>query len=119
MGARRRVTEEDLHVTESLIADSFARLKRSIAEAPHEAIRPATGLIREHPLIATAAAAGAGMIAFQLMKMMLEAKARRREAHRGRGAWLNAIGPLISLAAPYITSMLQQHLDKALSGERR
>ena len=40
MGTHRRVTEEDLHVTEALIADSFGRLKRSIAEAPHEAIRP-------------------------------------------------------------------------------
>ena len=49
MEGHRRVTEEDLHVTEALIADSFGRLKRSIAEAPHEAIRPAANMIREHP----------------------------------------------------------------------
>ena len=29
------------------------------------------------------------------------------------------MGPLLSLAAPYITSMLQQQLGKAMSGERR
>ena len=32
---------------------------------------------------------------------------------------MDVLGPLLSLAAPYITSMLQQQLGKALSGERR
>jgi hypothetical protein len=119
MGAHRRVTEEDLHVTEALIADSFARLKRSVAAAPHEAIRPAADIIREHPLAATAAAAGAGVIAFQLVKAMLGSRAHHKEAPRGRGIGIDVLGPLMSLAAPYITSVLQQQLGKALSGERR
>ena len=116
MGALRRVTEEDLHVTEALIADSFARLKRSVAEAPHEAIRPAADLVREHPFASTAAAAGAGVIAFQVARMMFGSRARHQEARRGRA---DVLGPLLSLAAPYVTSMLQQQLGKALSGERR
>lgn len=119
MGAHRRVTEEDLHVTEALIADSFARLKRSVAEAPREAIRPAADMIREHPLAATAAAAGAGVVAFQLAKLTLGSRAPRQEARRGRGMGMDVLGPLLSLAAPYVTSMLQQQLGKALSGERR
>jgi hypothetical protein len=119
MGTHRQVTEEDLHVTEALIADSFARLKRSIAEAPHEAIRPATDMIREHPFATTAAAAGAGVIMFQVAKMMLGSGAPRKEAQRGRGAKTDLIGQLLPLAAPYITSMLQQQLGKVLSGERR
>jgi hypothetical protein len=119
MGTPRRVTEEDLHVTEALIADSFARLKRSIAEAPHEAIRPATNVIREHPFATTAVAAGAGVILFQMAKMMFASRAPHKEAHRGKGIGMDVMGPLLSLAAPYITSMLQQQLGKALSGERR
>jgi hypothetical protein len=119
MGAHRRVTEEDLHVTEALIADSFARLKRSVAEAPHEAIRPAANIIREHPLAATAAAAGAGVIAFQLAKVMMGSRAHHKEAHKGKGIGIDILGPLMSLAAPYVTSVLQQQLGKALSGERR
>jgi hypothetical protein len=119
MGAHRRVTEEDLHVTEAMIADSFARLKRSVAEAPHEAIRPAANVIREHPLAATATAAGAGVIAFQLIKVILGSRAHHKEARRGRGGGIDALGPLMSLAAPYVTSILQQQLGKALSGERR
>lgn len=119
MGTHRRVTEEDLHVTEALIADSFGRLKRSIAEAPHEAIRPAANMIREHPFATTAAAASAGVVLFQVVRMMFASRAPRKEAHKGRGIGMDALGPLLSLAAPYITSMLQQQLGKALSGERR
>ena len=119
MGAHRRVTEEDLHVTEALIADSFARLKRSVAEAPHAAIRPAADMIKEHPFATTAAAAGAGVIAFQLARMMFGGGGHHKEARRGRGIGMDALGPLLSLAAPYVTSMLQQQLGKALSGERR
>jgi hypothetical protein len=113
------VTEEDLHVTEALIADSFARLKRSIAEAPHEAIRPAANAIREHPFATTAAAAGAGVIMFQIAKMAFGSRTPRREAHKGRGIGMDIVGQLLPLAAPYITSMLQRQLGKALSGERR
>jgi hypothetical protein len=119
MGNHRRVTEEDLHVTEALIADSFGRLKRSVAEAPHEAIRPATNLIRDHPLAATAAAAGAGVIAFQVAKMMFGSRAPSKEASQGKGKGIDVMGPLLSMAAPYITGMLQQQLGKVLSGERR
>jgi hypothetical protein len=119
MGAPRRVTEEDIHVTEALIADSFLRLKRSIAEAPHAAVRPAANLVREHPFAATAAAAGAGVVAFQLAKMMFPSRAPRKVSRRGRGVGIDVLGPLLSLATPYITSMLQQQLGKLLSGERR
>jgi hypothetical protein len=92
MGMHRRVTEEDLHVTEALIADSFGRLKRSIAEAPHEAIRPATDMIREHPFATTTAAAGAGVIMFQLAKIMFASRAPHKEAHKGRGLGIDALG---------------------------
>jgi hypothetical protein len=119
MGAHRRVTEEDLHVTEALISDSFGRLKRSIAEAPHEAIRPASNLIREHPFAATAAAAGGGLIAFQLVKVMLGAGGHRKEARRGGGLGAGIMAQIIPLVTPYITSALQQQLGKALSGEHR
>jgi hypothetical protein len=114
----RPVTEEDLHVTEALIADSFARLKRSIAEAPHEAVRPATNVIRDHPFAATAAAAGAGLIAFEVAKVAFGSRRRSKETGKSRHG-VDVLGPLLSLATPYITSMLQQQLSRAMSGEKR
>ena len=118
MGTHRRVTEEDLHITEALIADSFGRLKRSIAEAPHDAVRPAADLIREHPFASTAAAAGAGVLMFELAKAFAPRPSRKKERKGGAfGAGL--LGQLTSLAAPYVASMLQQQLGRALAGERR
>jgi hypothetical protein len=116
--SRRRVTEEDIHVTEALIADSFGRLKKSITEAPHEAVRPASSLIREHPFVATAAAAGVGVIAFQIFRMVAPRKESKGHEKRG-GLSSGLVGQLLSLAAPYIASTLQQQLSHALSGERR
>jgi len=112
------VTEEDLHVTEALIADSFGRLKKSITDAPHEAVRPASNLIREHPFITTAAAAGIGVVAFQAFRMMAPRKAAKGQEKRG-GLSSGLVGQLLTLAAPYIASTLQQQLSHALSGERR
>ena len=118
MGTPRRVTEEDLHVTEALIADSYARLKRSIAETPSRAVSPASNIIREHPLAVTVAAAGAGVLAFQLAKMFMPAFARR-EKHKGKDAGIGVTGQLFSMAAPFIASVLQQQLSRAISGKRR
>ncbi|MGA9140563.1 MAG: hypothetical protein WBZ29_10080 [Methanocella sp.] len=118
MEGRRRVTEEDIHVTEALIGDSFGRLKRSITEAPHEAVRPAADMIRQHPFLAAAGAAGAGVVAFQLFKMMAPGPASKGQEKKGsRSSGL--MGQMLSLAAPYIVSMLQQQLSKTMSGERR
>ncbi|HUL62406.1 MAG TPA: hypothetical protein VLT35_05030 [Methanocella sp.] len=119
MANHRHVTEEDLHVTEALIADSVARLKRSVREAPHEAIRPAADVIREHPFAATAAAAGAGVLMFQVARMLAPATRRRKEPKaggKGRGIGGEIMGQLMALAAPYLVSMLQQQLGKAISG---
>jgi hypothetical protein len=119
MGTSRRVTEEDLHVTEALIADSFARLKRSITEAPQDAIRPMTSMVREHPLAATAAAAGAGVVAYQLAKMIFASGPVRKETRKGKGILGDIMGQGLSMAAPYIASVIQHQLGKALTGERR
>lgn len=118
MAAPRRVTEEDLHVTEALIADSFRRLKKSVAAAPHEVARPAADLIREHPLAATATAAGAGVIAFQVMKMLVG-----RPAHgsgsKVKRAGSDLTGELLSMATPLIVSLFRQQLSRAVTGERK
>ncbi len=128
MGTHRRVTEEDLHVTEAMLADSFTRLKRSITEAPKEAVRPASDIIREHPFASTAAAAGAGIIAFQLMKLIFSSGTPRREIRMGRGGISRGIvgglgrdvmGQVMALATPYIASAIERQITRALYDKRR
>jgi hypothetical protein len=119
MEGHRRVTEEDIHVTEALIADSFGRLKKSIAEAPHEAVRPAANIIREHPFIAAATAAGVGMVAFQMFRMVAPGPAPKGQEKKRGGLLPDLMGQLLPMAAPYMASMLQQQVGKALSGQRR
>lgn len=116
--AKIRVTEEDLRLTEALIGQSFARVKASVAEAPHELVRPATSAIREHPFIAAAAATGVGVAAFQVLRMLTprvvvkevatDATGEVREARKGADLTSQAI----SLVTPYIMGYLQQELAK-------
>jgi hypothetical protein len=118
MASRRRVTEEDAHVTEALIAESFGRLKKSITDAPHEAVRPATNIIRQHPFITTAAAAGIGIAAFEVFRIMAPRVAPKGTEKRG-GASPGFLAQIWPLVAPYITTALQQQLGNALSGGQR
>jgi hypothetical protein len=122
MTAPRRVTEEDLHVTEALIADSYARLKRSIAEAPRQAVSPAADMIKEHPFAATATAAGTGLLVSQLVKMFTQESPRgagHKAEHKGGGTRSDLTSKVLSLATPVIVSVIQQRLSRARSRERR
>ncbi|OPY25809.1 MAG: hypothetical protein A4E28_02948 [Methanocella sp. PtaU1.Bin125] len=105
-------------MTEALIAESFGRLKKSVTDAPHQAIRPASSLIQDHPFISVAAAAGIGIAAFQVFRMMAPRKAAKGEEKRGGGG-ASILGQVWPMVAPYVTSMLQQQLSHALTGGQR
>ena len=115
MAERRRVTEEDVRVTEALIADSFDRLKSSIAHAPGDALRPALDVVREHPFAATATAVGAGALAYKLLRM---AAPRSRSGAKGRSLKSSMASQLLALATPYVASYLEQQLGRALAGRK-
>ena len=115
MAERKRVTEEDVRVTEALIADSFARLKRSVAEAPEDALRPALDIVREHPFAAAATAAGAGALAYQLLRLVAP---RPRSGAKGRSLKSGLTSQLLALAMPDVASYLEQQLGRALAGRK-
>ena len=48
----RQITEEDILVTEALIAESYGRLKKSVVQAPSRALGSVGGTIRNHPFAA-------------------------------------------------------------------
>ena len=128
MDNRRRVTEEDLLLTEALIAKSYGRLKQSVIQAPSRALRSAGQTAREHPLATAATAVVAGVAVYGIFKMMTsrgsvpEAQGRSRtplQKETGLPDLLHKMLPLIiPLAAPYIIGYVQKYLGKVLSEDR-
>ena len=122
--AKPRVTEEDILLTEALIGQSFARLKTSVAKAPHDLVSPMTTTIREHPFATAAAAAGAGMIAFRVINMFMpkvvvkEVPAKHKITVK-EGGQSNLTGQIMSIAMPYVMGFVQQELGKMMAGREQ
>ncbi len=127
MENRRRITEEDLLVTEVLIAQSYGRLKKSVFEAPAKALGPISQTISEHPLEAAATAVGGGIAAYGIARMITprtsqeEGKKRhgkKKKAKRRHDPMTDILSAIIPLAVPYITGYLERYMDTSSEGAR-
>jgi len=122
--AKPRVTEEDIRLTEALIGQSFARLKTSVAKAPHDLVSPATTTIREHPFATAAAAAGAGMIAFRILNMFMPRVVVKKVPAQHKitvkeGGQSTLTSQVMSIAMPYVMGFVQQELGKMIAGREQ
>ncbi len=79
---KKKVTEEDLKATEALLASSFKNMKSSLTRIPGDMVKPVTSTVKAHPYATLAAAAGAGLIAYQLIRLMTP-RVVTREVHVG------------------------------------
>jgi len=70
MEPRRRVTEEDLLITEAFIAKSYNQLKQSVIETPSRAFKTVGQTVQEHPFAAAGAAVVAGVAVCGIVKMI-------------------------------------------------
>jgi len=128
METRRRITEEDLLITETLIAESYGQLKQSVFQAPSRACRSAYQTARQHPCATAGAAIVAGVALYGIFKMVTSSPSSQGAAggagsclktDTGRPDLMQQMLPvLIPLVAPYIGSFIQKYLGKILSGER-
>jgi len=123
MERRRQITEEDILVTEAMIARSYGRLKRSVVQAPSRAFRSAGETVRKHPFATAAAAVGAGIALFGLFRLITRLGTREKDAgSRERGSrpdmTRQILSMIIPLAAPYVTGYLKNYIAKVFSGER-
>lgn len=128
METRRRITEEDLLITETLIAESYGQLKQSVIQAPSRAFRSAGHTVRQHPYATAGVAIIAGVALYGIFKMVTSGPPSQGASGRaGSGMKTGACHPdlmqqmlptLIPLVAPYIGSFIQKYLGKILSGER-
>ncbi|MDP2796488.1 MAG: hypothetical protein Q8N94_03130 [Methanoregula sp.] len=119
MENRRRITEEDLLVTEALIAESYGRLKKSVVEAPARVLVPISQMISEHPLEAAATAVGGGIAAYGIARMVTlrncaeEGKKRhdkKKKDKRRHDPVMDILSALLPLAIPYIASYLEKYM---------
>jgi len=119
MESRRRITEEDLLVTEACIADSYGRLKKSVIHAPSRALGSVGGTITRHPFAAAATAMIGGIAAYVLITRMTShgtvAGQKRERSHPD--LMMEILSMLLPLAAPYIASYIQEYIGRILSPE--
>ncbi len=117
MESRRRITEDDLLVTEALIAESYGRVKKSVVQAPSRALGSVGGTIRNHPFAAAATAIVGGIAAYVIITRMTSHGAGQKEerSHPGLGYEMQAM--IIPLVAPFIIGYIQKYLGSILSPE--
>ena len=122
------ITEDDVYLTELLIAKSFGNLKRSVAKASSDALssvgNTVGGTVRKHPFATAGTAVGAGILMFMLYKLMNRSGSSRRQYSSEReersrsGLATDLLGMLVPIAAPYFAAYLEKYLGQMFSKGR-
>ncbi len=128
METRKRVTEEDLLITEALIAKSYSQLKQSVIQVPSRAFTSAGQTARQHPYATAGIAIVAGVAMYGILKMVTSRASTHETPGRSRSTRKKDTGHpdlmqqmllmIIPLMFPYIGGYIQKYLGKILSGER-
>jgi hypothetical protein len=128
MENRRRITEEDLLITEALIARSYCQLKHSVAQAPSRAFSSASQTARQHPYATAGVAIVTGIAVYGIFKLVTSGTSSHGTAGNSRGFhhedpgsmdFLQTMLPMIlPLVVPYFGSYLQKYLGKIYSQKR-
>jgi hypothetical protein len=125
MESLRRITEEDLRVTESLIAQSYSDLKQSVIQDPFGVCKTVGKTVRNHPFATAATAVVAGVAVYGIFQLMTsrapakEAQQKSRVPRQKDSDYSDLIREMvpmiIPIVAPYITVYLQKYAEKIQS----
>jgi hypothetical protein len=110
---RSPITEEDILLTEALIAGSYARLKLSVVEAPSQVLGSMGKTVRDHPLASAAAAGGAGLLLYGIFDQMNRhgaVKEERREQKSRPDMTMEILSQVIPLVTPYIAGYVENYM---------
>ncbi|MCX6696702.1 MAG: hypothetical protein NTV84_03935 [Methanoregula sp.] len=128
MKNRRRVTEEDLLITEALIAQSYGQLKQSVVQVPTRAYQSLGQMVREHPFESAGTAVVGGAAMYGIIKMMTSRAAVQETQERERvtkqkdtcrpDLMHDMMLMILPMVTPYIAGYIQKYLGTILSGER-
>lgn len=122
--ATKKVTEEDIHLTEAMIARSYNNMKQAVTKMPSDLTKPLSGVVKDHPIAVAAGAAGAGLIAYEFIRLITPRVVVKEMALQPE---LEVKGPVqksdltsqvISFAMPYLLAHLQTYLGKVMSGQK-
>ena len=134
MKDRRPITEDDILLTEMLIAKSYGNLKKSVVRTSSETLSSigdsisgsVGGTIRKHPYATAGAAAGAGILLFGLFRLMSRGggpdtgradRCRKQSARSDMGREI--ISLITPMVLPYIAAYIEKFLGKMVTRERR
>ena len=122
MKSRNLITEEDLLVTEALIAESYGRMKKSVIQAPSRALTSVGGTIKSHPFAAAGTAVAAGIVAYELIRLITpravseeteyDPRIRSRSEKRRPDLMMEVLSMIMPLAVPYITDYLKKYMGR-------
>jgi hypothetical protein len=120
---RRQITEDDILMTEAMIARSYGRLKQSVAQAPSQALNSMGGTIRRHPVATAAVAVGAGLTLFGLFRLLTRKGTAGRSAGSGEqksrpDMKIEVLSMILPIVTPYITRYLEKYMGRIFSGDR-
>jgi hypothetical protein len=128
MENRRRITEEDLLITEALIAKSYGQLKQSVIQTPSRVYKSLGETAREHPYATAGTAVVAGVALYGIIKMMTShgsvpdapgsSRAPMQKDTCRSDHMHDMLLMIIPLVTPYITSYIQKYLEKMPSEKR-
>ena len=126
MENRRRITEEDLLVTEALIAESYGQMKKSVLQAPSRALGSVSGTISRHPFAAAGTAVAAGIAAYALIRLITSHAASEKTEYESRTRSSNerrrpdliteVLSMVVPLAVPFITEYLKKYMGRLFQG---
>lgn len=118
MKNRKPIDEDDILLTEMLIARSYGNLKRSVVDVSSKTLNSIGGTlggtIKEHPYASAGAAVGAGILLFGLLNLM-----NRKGSPQGRGAGggerssgtgMDIFSMLMPIVSPYFAAYLKNVL---------
>lgn len=128
MENRRPITEEDVLLTELLLARSYGRLKRSVADTASRSLRSAGDAVgdtvRKHPYATAGAAIGAGVLLYGLFRLMERGGSSRRgnSGSRERSSrpdiTMEILSMLMPVITPYITAYVEKYLGRTFLRRR-
>lgn len=129
MEKRRPVTEDDIYLTELLIAKSFGNLKHAVTRASSDALgslgESVGGTVKRHPYATTGTAVGAGIVLFLLFRLMggggssKKSRDAPREERSRSGRATDLFGMLMPVVMPYLAAYIEKYLGQMIGKEQK